>query len=168
MKELIIYIRFIKRNYLIILLFALFGFLLGFYFMTKQITFYAIEGLYEFEHTSENVDIKKLETDELISVLRGTNLSHELDFSDVQTVDVYKPGPVSFHVRLTSPNRAQLKPNIDKLESFIFSRASITRLSLLELPSNTIVRFIYPVVGMMVGGLFALLISLIRTYVRNY
>ena len=167
MKELQIYLSFFRKNILVILAFGLMGLAAGFYYSSRISTNYNSSALFELSYTDETVEKKKLETDELVGVLRDGNLHQIIELSNVQTVEVYKPGPISLYVRVVSRSDEDARENLNRIRSFLFSRATITELSNIDSRDHKNA-YVPSFLGLLMGLLCGCLLSLINTYLRKH
>lgn len=168
MKELAIYVSFLKKYILVFLFFSVLGVFGSLFFIKEQPTTYAAEALYELKYSPLTIEQSKLQTDEIVAVLRYTNFRQSKEFSNVQTLEVYKPGPVSLHVRLISSTEAETSKNMTTIDNYLFSHSSIQKLSMNEYVIHDVRRQWSVLFGIASGFVIALFTSLVIEYMRIY
>ncbi len=168
MREFKIYLEILKTYSFYFIILPLLGFIAGISIYFFQEKYYLAEALYEVFYTSENVEQKKIETDEVVDIMRQADFINIARLRDVQGLEVYKPAPIALHVRLLTRSQLNSAENLKIIDNFIFSRSAAQRLS-----SNVNAYFkfnwiVTSITGIGAGVLCAYFIALVQIFRRNY
>lgn len=165
MKESKVYLYFLKRNLIFILLPVVLALTLSFYFFSREETLNKISQTFKLVYAVDNIDTVFALTDEAVAELRAYDFGFPA--SDAK-ITIYKSAPLLVNTEVTSTQREKGYELSIKASQYLTSNFQVVDFGT---PSVTVVEpnlFKYLVSGLAAGFLIGLIASLIREYFRNY
>lgn len=164
MKESGLYLAFIKRNLLLLLLPPLLGFILSMYFFAQVETLTRVTQTFKLAYTLDNIDTVFALTDQAVGELRV--LPYET--GEAVTVNVYKSSPLSVTVESTSGNSERSYQQLIKRTEYLNSNFQVIELTKPQISQIEPFFIKYLISGLTGGFLLGLITALIREYFKNY
>lgn len=163
MKESRLYLAFIKRNILLLLLPALLGLIVSMYFFAQVKTLTKVTQTFKMAYTLDNIDIILALTDQAVSELRT------LQTDEPETVSrIYKSSPLSITVEETSVNSEIAYEQLINRTAYLNSNFQVIELTKPQVSQIEPGFSKYFIAGLAGGFLLGLIITLIREYFKNY
>lgn len=165
MKESELYLKFIQRNVLFLLIPVILSIIVSIYFYAGVATKVQISQNFKINYNLENIDTMLALTDQAVADLRAQKFASLYPDSDVS---IFKNAPLSINISASSLNRdasyALLLKEADYLRQN-FSIKDLTSPEIILIEPNLLK---YLLSGIIIGGLIGLVISLIREYMKNF
>lgn len=165
MPESELYINFLKRNFVYFFLPFFIGFVTAVYLYSTEPTKQNISQTYKLLYDSENIEARSLLADQAVSELRAQKFAEV--FEDA-SVNIYKASPLNISIEVSSSSRETSYALLLKETEYLRQNFEVSELTNPEIAVGEPSWFRYLVSGAIIGGLFGLIISLIREYLRNY
>lgn len=149
---------------LILLITSLVGLVVGYYLYQQQKVVYTTEQLYELVNENMSGDEKILVTDNVVGLLRESLIVN----SDVQHLYISRIPHYTIKVILSSDNPQTNSENLNNVSRIIMERENF---QIVGGENNTTYHpslFLFTLGGLCFGILFGLIISLMKTYLKNY
>ena len=165
MKESQLYIDFIKRNLIFLLLPVFLVLVISLYLYAQVPSKVKISQTFKMQYNLENIDTILALTDQAVSELRAQRFS---DVFGQSSVSVYKSAPLNISIDATSLNRDTSYALLLKETEYLrqnFQAGELTNPEITQIEPNL---FKYLISGLIIGGLIGLIISLIREYLKNF
>ncbi len=167
-KESQLYLQFFKQNKMTLLAPIILGASLGFVYSQNLPVRYQHSVLLEMEYSSTDIPQKSLLTDEAVTLLRSVHITEELSIEKSPLVRIYKPGPVSLVIETVDSNLPRGLKNNEVLSKYAVEHFPVHQKGTLV---KTVVNrplFLFTIVAAGIGALLGILISLLKTYLRNF
>lgn len=164
MKESGLYLAFIKRNFLILFLPALFGVIISLYFFAQVKTLTRVTQTFKLAYTLDNVDTVFALTDQAVGELRM--LPYET--GEGVSVNVYKSSPLSVTIESTSGNSERSYQQLIKRAEYLNSNFQVIELTKPQISQIEPFLVKYFISGLAGGSLLGLITALVREYFKNY
>lgn len=119
-------------------------------------------------YSQTDVQQKIALTDEAVSVIRSANVESELGFAGKTYLSAFKPGPLLISLTVNSDNQTLVQTMLNKSSDYLRSHYQLTELGQDVITVKSPNLFLGTGMGLVVGFLFATLISLMREYFRNF
>lgn len=166
-KESQIYLSFLSQNILFLLIPLLIGALGGYIFTSKTTDKFDSQMLLQMRYEESNLRERSLLTDQATTVLRYPKLQEDIGVNSYDKVTIFKSGPVAISLSSESVDAHSSVANLEKIETYAKSNYPIDRVSGVTtevLPKPYLKNvFMFSVIGFS----FGLILSLIKTYLRN-
>lgn len=167
MKESVLYINFAKSFLLLFVLFGFLGLIFGYYFANRLPTYYLSEKLYQFSYTLDNAAAVEKESDQVVAILRSSQLKQELLIQSSQ-ISIYKPGPFLVSMQVRSLDAQLAVNNLNTLSGYLTQNYQVSEIGKetfnIEIKPYTK----YSLTGLLIGEVSALVISLFLSYLKKY
>lgn len=165
MKESELYIKFIQRNLLTLLLPIILVLIISIYLYASEPSRVKISQTFKMQYDLQNIDTILALTDQAVSELRAQRFADVFGGSEVS---IFKSAPLNISIDTVSLNRdtsyALLLKEIEYLRQN-FQVQELTNPEITQVEPNL---FKYLISGLIIGGLIGLVISLIKEYLKNY
>lgn len=165
MKESELYLAFIRRNFLFLVIPIIISLVISIYFYSVVPSRVKILQTFKMQYTLGNIDTVLALADQAVAELRAQRFDKV--YPDAE-VTIFKSAPLDVSFEAVSLNRdtsyALLLKEIEYLrQNFLVQELTSPEIIFVE--PNV---FKYLISGLMIGGFVGLVISLIREYFRNY
>lgn len=166
-KESHLYLNYFKSFWLLFVFTLVIGAAIAVYAASLKPRIFVSERMFQFEYTQENAEIVEKESEQVVSVLRSSQIKESLGLQST-VVKVFKPGPFSITMQVKSQNAENSVNNLSKISGFLTQNYKAVEIGkeTFAVENPNYVRFLF--VGLLGGGLAGLLLSLIISYFRNY
>lgn len=165
MNESKLYINFIKRNLLFLLLPVILVLLISVYFYAQVPSKVKISQIFKMEYNLENIDTMLALTDQAVGELRSQKFA---DVFDNSSVLIYKSSPLNVSIDAITSSRDTSYALLLKETEYLRQNFTVSELTSPEISQLEPSLFKYSISGLIVGGLIGLIISLVREYLKNY
>lgn len=165
MKESEIYLSFLKRNLLILIIPLLLGILAGSFFLSQVKSKTKISQSFRMIYNLEDVNTILALTDQAVFELRAQRFSRLFpDASD----SIYKSGPLAITIDTTSGQRETAYGLLLKEAVYLGQNFSVAQLNQPEISQVEPSVIKYLLSGILAGFLGGLLLALVKEYLKNY
>ncbi len=165
MKESELYLAFLRRNLVTLIIPIIVCLIISVYFYAEVPSRVKIVQTFKMAYTLENIDTVLALADQAVAQLRAQRFGEIYGGS---TVSIYKNAPLNVSIEATSLNRdtsyALLLKEVEYLRQN-FSVEELTSPEIVQIEPNL---FKYLISALIVGGLIGLIISLTREYFKNF
>lgn len=164
MKESRLYLAFIKRNILLLLLPALLGLIVSMYFFAQVKTLTKVNQSFKMAYTLDNIDTVFALTDQAVSELRTL----QVEEMETASTNIYKSAPLSVTIEVSSDNSEKAYQQLIKRTGYLNSNFQVIELTKPQVSQIEPGFSKYFIAGIAGGFLLGLIIALIREYFKNY
>lgn len=165
MRESSLYLKFFKENLVLILLPLLIFTVASFIYQGSKHPLYRSSILLQMQYTDTNVADRISLTDEMVAEARSAYLRGDFQLKPGESVNVFKPSPLSAEVSLISTYPSNdVTLVVSTLTSRFPAKQIGERIDSVQKSFNPILIFIGSSVGLAIG----LLISLTKSYFKNF
>lgn len=165
MKESRLYIEFLKRNLLWLILPIILGILISIYMYAGVQTLVKISQTYKLTYDLENIDTILALTDQAVAELRTQRFSEIFPGS---TVLIYKSSPLNVSIEAVTEQRDSSYNLLLKESEYLRQHFQVNELISPEITLIEPNLFKYLISGFIIGGLIGLVAALIREYLKNF
>jgi uncharacterized protein involved in exopolysaccharide biosynthesis len=162
MKESSLYLSFLKRNVVLLLIPALAGLFAGLFFFATEKSLYNVSQTFKLEYNLENVEVAFNLTDQSVAELR------KLQLGEGAHLNVYKSAPLSVTIESLSENRETAYSFLIDASGYLNRNFQVVELSRPEIKLVEPKPLKFLLAGGAVGILVGLILSLIKEYMKNY
>ncbi len=165
MKESELYIQFIRRNSITLLVPIIVCLLASVYFYALVPSLIRISQTFKMEYSLANIDTILALTDQAVAQLRAQRFG---DIYGGAAVAIFKSAPLNVSIEATSLNRDTSYALLLKETEYLRQNFSAQELTSPEIVQIEPSLFKYLISGLIIGGLIGLIVSLTREYLKNY
>ncbi|OGE34141.1 hypothetical protein A3C32_00920 [Candidatus Daviesbacteria bacterium RIFCSPHIGHO2_02_FULL_41_14] len=166
-RESFIYLNFLRSFWWLFLSLMLIGGLIGASFAIKQplqsFTEVQLEAGFELEKMQDNI----LLADEVVGILRSRSIQAELMISKETKVVAHKNGPLMVNLLVESPSLELASKEATILSNYVVARYGFQVLGTSSGNSSGEM-FLMVLIGSGAGLFLGLILSLLKTYLKNY
>lgn len=168
MKESQLYLDFLRKNLLLLLIPIVLFSLLGFYIQTSKPIFYTKTRVLEANIFEDDVSKRVLLIDQAVSTTRQPNVLNNLDENPDVEVNLFKSAPLTVTISATSPDPLPLKESLDNVSQYLVEKYQLKIIGK-DIDSANRSNVMYGILlGAAAGAICGLFISLIKTYFHRY
>ena len=165
MKESELYIQFVKRNFVSLIIPIILCLLISVYFYAEVPSRVKITQTFKMQYSLENIDTILALADQAVAQLRTQRFGELFGGAEVS---IFKSAPLNISIEATSPHRDTSYALLLKETEYLRQNFSIEELTSPEITLVEPSLFKYLISGLIIGGLIGLIISLTREYLKNY
>lgn len=165
MKETELYINFLKRNWLFLLIPVIICLITSLYIFALIPSQTKISQTFKMDYNLANIDTILALTDQAVAQLR---LQRFASLFSNSSVTIYKSAPLSISIEATSPSRDSSYALLLKETDYLRQNFSVSELTSPEISQIEPNLFKHLISGLIIGGLIGLIASLVREYLKNY
>lgn len=165
MKETELYINFLKRNWLFLLIPVIICLTISLYFFALIPSQTKISQTFKMDYNLANIDTILALTDQAVAQLR---LQRFASLFSNSSVAIYKSAPLSISIEAISPSRDISHALLLKETDYLRQNFSVSELTNPEISQIEPNLFKHLISGLIIGGLIGLIASLVREYLKNY
>lgn len=165
MKESKLFLAFLKRNLLILLLPIILGLLISVFFYSNEVPKTKIFQAFKMESGPDNQDQAFALTDQAVTELRLQGF--DIFFPGSQAL-IYKPGPLAVGIEIMSLDKNQGYELLLKETAYLRKNFTVSTLTSPEITQIEPSVFRFLLTGVLIGFLIGLLLSLVKEYFANY
>jgi hypothetical protein len=163
-----VYLSFIKANALLLTVPLLLGCMGGWIHSTSQPLTYASNMLLQMDYTESNLKERIIVTDQATTILRSGQIHSQIQLNPDNKMVIYKSGPVAISVSAEGLNKESLVTDVMKIKDYGQSHYPLTQVAeIITSPkSRETEKEIF--IGASIGVFLGFVLSLIRTYLKNF
>lgn len=165
MRESQLYIQFIRKNSLFLILPVILSLLVCIYLYASVATYSRVAQTFKLTYDLQNIDSVLALTDQAVTELRAQKFAEVFPEA---SVNIYKSSPFNISIEATSLQRETSYALLLKEIEFLRQNFNVEQLTSPEISIIEPNLFKYLMSGLIVGGLIGLIASLTREYLRNY
>lgn len=165
MKESRLYLDFLKRNILIFVLFIGLSLLINLYQYIQTKPQFKVSQSFRTEYSPENINNASAITDQAVTELRIQNYSN---FFPGSSVSIYKSGPFVISVDSISESQELSFRLLSREVEYLRSNFSVSEINPPQITREEPVVLKYLVAGLVLGGVAALTLALVKDYFKYY
>lgn len=167
MRESRLYLNFFKNNLLIIMFCGLVFLVIGIYDYLNSKAIYKFTRVVEYKYEYKKADEVGALVDEKVALLRSKNLEKYL-LNDNGKINVYKSGPFSLTYEIITDSKTNMRSYATNVQSYLEPdiNARIIHPDLYEKLPN--LKIYYIPIYLILGYIFGIFISLIKSYFEKY
>ncbi len=165
MKESRIYLDFLKRNILIFVLLIGLSLLINLYQYAQTKPQFKVSQSFRMEYSSENISNASAITDQAVTELRVQNYSN---FFPGSSASIYKSGPFVINIDSISESQELSFRLLSREAEYLRSNFSVSEINAPQITREEPMVLKYLVTGLVLGGLAALTLALIKDYFKYY
>lgn len=166
MRESQLYLFFIKRNVVLLLIPAIIFSLIGYFYMLSRPVSYKLQRMFEVRYADGEVQEGVTLADEVVTFIRSENIKQSLGVE--ATLNAYKPGPLAIYLVAESEARGELRVGADLVTKILTSKYSVEQIGVDVVTKKMPSVYAGFLVGFVTGALIGLFLSLLREYFRTY
>lgn len=164
MKELTVYLSFVKSSRTTLSLCLLIGAIAGFAFYSKLPTIYTHEQVFEVSSENLSSEERTAVAEEVVGLLRERSVVN----SDVQNLHISRIGPFAVKVVLAADNPQTGSEKISYVSQLIKSKGPFIEQGFVFTDVEKPSLFLYSGLGALLGLGLGLCISLMKTYLKQF
>jgi hypothetical protein len=166
MKEIKLYLNFLKKHYLILVFFTLVSAISGYVYVTLQPVSYNSTAVYEFNFQTNEVSSKKILAEEAVKILRTDALRTQLQIGSELTA--FNAGPISVQVEISSNDLNQSKAEINRINNYLLQKYDLSTIGSPNLITDQKNPLFWAIFGGLLGFLLGLSVVITREYFNKF
>lgn len=167
-KESQIYLGFFVSSLPIILVFGFTALFISiFYLNSKPQQYIGVED-FKMEYIDENLGDRINLTDQAVSEVRSQVLQNKIGVEELNDIKIYKSGPILINLTDTGENQESLNMDIKNINDYLTTNFPLSSVGTPVYKLTPKPFLVFGLISFGIGSLIGLLISLIKSYFKNY
>lgn len=168
MKESAKYLKFFQRNWLVWVLLLILGGVGGYWFAQSRPVEYSASRLYVLDETRVAGNEGLVKLDQAVGLARAEQMRGELGLVDGSKLTVFKNSPLSIYSEVSSSDSQQSKLDLMKVDGYLLANYPVKLVGVEVENHSSAMVWRGVLMGLAIGWLGGLLISLGREYFRHF